>query len=169
MEIVLMGRFPHRTLGLFESADDVRIAQAAMHSTETIEFAERRIGTLSGGEAQRVHLAAALAQEPDILLLDEPTASLDLRHQVGVFSLLRRAAAESGLSVVVVTHDLNLASQFCPKVLILHEGKCVAAGPPSEVMTPRILDAVYGVPLALAGSARQPGRQWVVPVLDSGS
>ncbi len=163
-DIVLMGRFPHRSMGLFESASDYRIADLALEVTETAAFADRPIATLSGGEAQRVHVAAALTQQPRLLLLDEPTASLDLQHQLAIFEILRRRACDTGLSVVVVTHDVNLASHFCSHVLLLHAGKPVAVGPPGEVLTPDILGRVYGVELELLASKGDSDNRWVVPV-----
>lgn len=163
-DIVLMGRFPHRSMGLFESAQDYRIADRAMEITETLCFADRRMATLSGGEAQRVHVAAALAQEPQLLLLDEPTASLDLQHQLAIFEILRRRACADGLAVVVVTHDVNLAAQFCLQVLLLDEGRVVAQGPPADVLTPALLGPVYGVELTTLTLPNDPDRRWVVPV-----
>ncbi len=163
-DIVLMGRFPHRSLSLFEGADDYRIADRAMEITETLCFADRAIATLSGGEAQRVHVAAAIAQEPQLLLLDEPTASLDLQHQQAVFHILRDRTGGEGLAVVVVTHDVNLAAQFCTNVVLLSDGRVVATGSPAEVITPEILGPVYGVELTTLRSPRDPDRRWVVPV-----
>ncbi len=161
-DVVLMGRFPHRTLGLFESAEDHRIAERAMVVTQTIPFADRALATLSGGEAQRVHLAAALAQEPRVLLLDEPTASLDLKHQLAIFEILLERASRDGLGVVVVTHDVNLAGRFCTDVLLLNDGRVVAAGPPSQVMTPAILESVYEVKLTSV-TAPHSRHAWIMP------
>lgn len=167
--LVLMGRFPHRSLALFESAEDYRIAEEAMIVTQTLSFADRRIGTLSGGEAQRVYLASALAQRPRLLLLDEPTAALDLRHQLAIFEILRKQAAHDGLCVIVVTHDVNLAARYCSKVLLLNEGKVAAMGEPSEVVNPQTLGPVYGVDLRRLGDSNDPKMQWVVPVGSSES
>jgi iron complex transport system ATP-binding protein len=161
-EVVLMGRFPHRSMGLFDSAEDYEIADAAMAATQTREFAYRPIETLSGGEAQRVHLAAALAQEPRVLLLDEPTASLDIQHQLAVFEILRAQAA-AGIAVVVVTHDVNLAADFCNRVLLLDNGKAVACGPPAEVISPEMLAPVYGVELAAVAAPGPGPRNWIIP------
>ncbi len=144
-EVVLLGRFPYRQHRLFESQDDVRIADEALASTETSEFADRRMETLSGGEAQRVHLAAALAQQPRLLVLDEPTAALDPYHQLHLFSILAAQARQTGLAVLVATHDLNLAGRFCDRLLLLHAGRAAAAGPPREVLEPEVLADVYRV------------------------
>lgn len=163
-DLVLLGRFPHRSWGLFESAEDFHIADEAMRMTETLRFADRSVMTLSGGEAQRVHLAAALAQEPRILLLDEPTAALDIQHQLAVFRILRERASKDDLTVVVVTHDVNLATPFCSHALLLSDGRVAAIGDPEEVLTPEVLGPVYGVSLATLAVPGRPQRRWLVPV-----
>jgi iron complex transport system ATP-binding protein len=167
-DIVLMGRFPHRSMGLFESAEDHRVAEQAMETTQTSAFADRAMKTLSGGESQLVHLAAGLAQEPVVLLLDEPTASLDLRHQQALFGILKERVASQALAVIVVTHDVNLAASFCSHVLLLHEGAVVLSGPPSRVVSPDVLTTVYGVDLVSLYLPDDPGRRWVVPVSSFG-
>lgn len=144
-QVVLLGRYPHRGLGLFESARDVEIARDAMVMTETLAFADRPIASLSGGEAQRVHLAAALAQEPSVLLLDEPTTALDWRHQLSIFKVLRRMADERGVAVIVVTHDLNLAGRYCDNVVLMREGRSVRSGTAGEVLKPAVLSPVFDV------------------------
>ncbi len=167
-DVVLMGRFPHRSLGLFESAEDYRITEGAMSITQTLEFADRPMTTLSGGEAQRVHIAAALAQRPDILLLDEPTASLDIQHQIAVFGVLAEGVRGGSIAAIVVLHDVNLAAGFCTHVLLLSEGRVVAIGPPEEVITPEVLGPVYGVKFATLLMPDRPGRRWVVPLGGNG-
>jgi iron complex transport system ATP-binding protein len=162
-EIVLMGRFPHRRFGLFENADDMRIADNALAAMGVTEFADRPLATLSGGEAQRVHIAAVIAQEPAALLLDEPTASLDLFHQLSIFTILGNLAARSGVAVVVVTHDINLAARFCSHILLLHDGRPVAKGGPRDVLKPEALQAAYDVELASIASDQTPGP-WIVPL-----
>jgi len=161
-EIVLMGRFPHRRFGLFDSADDRRIAARALAAMQAERFADRPMTTLSGGEAQRVHIAAVIAQQPAVLLLDEPTASLDLYHQLSIFTLLRSLTQRDGVAVVVVTHDINLAARFCSKVLLLHDGRPVVCGCPSDVIRPQVLAPVYGVELATAASP-DGSHTWVIP------
>ena len=163
-DVVLLGRYPHRSLGLFDSAEDYRVAERAMALTETLAYADRPIATLSGGEAQRVHLAAALAQEPRILLLDEPTASLDLQHQQSIFRILNERAGRDGLGVVVVTHDVNLAAQFCTHVLLLNDGRAVAQGASTVVLTPAVLQPIYGVNLVTLTVPDHPDRRWIVPL-----
>ena len=162
-ELVLMGRYPHRSFGLFASEADHGIVERAMVVTETVEFARRKMATLSGGEAQRVHIAAALAQEPTLLLLDEPTASLDLKHQLGIFELLRDRAREDGIAVVVVTHDVNLAATFSSDVLVLCDGRVAASGKPDEVLTPEILASVFEVGMVAVGDPATATR-WLAPV-----
>jgi len=163
-DVVLLGRYPHRSMGLFESTEDYRVAEQMMALTETLPYADRRIATLSGGEAQRVHLAAALAQEPCVLLLDEPTASLDLQHQLAIFRILRDWASRDGLAVVVVSHDVNLAARFCTHVLLLNDGRAVAQGPSATVLTPSVLQPVYGVKLVTLAVPDHPDHYWIVPL-----
>ena len=162
-----LGRCPNRSLGLFEPAGDHGIAEEALELGGTLALADRPMRTLSGGEAQRVHLAAALAQQPKLLLLDEPTASLDLQHQLAIFGLLRDRAQDEGLPVVVVTHDVNLAIRFCSHVLLLDQGKPAAMGAPGEVLTPATLGPVYAVEMATATIEGDADRRWVVAVGDT--
>jgi ABC-type cobalamin/Fe3+-siderophores transport system ATPase subunit len=164
-DVVLLGRYPHRQFGIFESAVDFRVANQVMATTRTLDYADRPLSTLSGGEAQRVHIAAALSQEPALLLLDEPTATLDLYHQLSIFGMLQTLTQDSRLAAIVVTHDLNLAARFCSHVVLLDEGRMVASGSPQSVITPRVLEPVYDVRLASvpAGTA----REWIVPLAPS--
>ena len=163
--LVLMGRFPRRSMGLFDTADDREVAQQAMELTETSEFMDRPMDTLSGGEAQRVRIAAALASEPNILILDEPTAGLDLYQQLSVFSLLRELAVEKGMAVVAVTHDVNLAGRYGTHALLLHEGKVAGSGRPVEVLTPENLAPIYGVAMVALQSGWGEGHGWIVPLI----
>jgi iron complex transport system ATP-binding protein len=159
-QVVLLGRFPHRRFSLFESAEDQRIALDAMERTGIARFAERPLRTLSGGEAQRVHIAAALAQQPRVLLLDEPTSSLDIQHQILVFTLLCRIAAE-GMAVVVACHDLNLTLRFCTHAMLLSDGAVAASGAPGEVITPDLLEPVYHVRMEYLTGAGAESRPWI--------
>ena len=148
-EIVLMGRTPH--LGRFqrEGPPDLAAAREAMERTGTWEFRARPVLELSGGERQRVFLARAFAQEPRILLLDEPTSHLDLAYQVGILRLARGLALERKVAVVAVMHDLNLASAYADRMALLHRGGLVATGPVEEVLREERLREVYGTDLAV--------------------
>ena len=164
-EIVLMGRTPHLALWGGESQKDCEIAWQAMRRTQVEGLADRRVGELSGGEQQRVVIARALAQEPQVLLLDEPTAHLDLKHQVAVLDLVRALAHDHDLAVLLTLHDLNQAAQYADRVALLEQGRVVAQGPAQEVFTADRLSAIYGVavtigvhpltgaPIILSGSA----------------
>lgn len=143
-EVVGMGRLPY--VGRFqrETAADWAIVRKAMEETCTAHLAERPITTLSGGERQRVLFARALAQEPRLLLLDEPTAHLDIAHSVELLSLVRRRNQNEGLTVVAVLHDLNLAAQVADRIVVLHKGRIVADGAPQAVITPDLIAQVWG-------------------------
>jgi iron complex transport system ATP-binding protein len=145
LEMVLMGRYPH--LGAFEveGPRDLQIARDAMAATGTLPLESRRFDTLSGGEKQRVVIAAALAQSADVLLLDEPTASLDLAYQLDIASLAATLNGERGATLVLSTHDLNFAAGVCHRLVLLRAGRIVAAGPTSDVLTPANVRRLYDV------------------------
>lgn len=143
LEVVLMGRHPHLGLLRYEGERDLALCRRAMEATTTYHLSGRRMGEVSGGERQRVVIARALAQEPQVLLLDEPTAHLDINHQLEVMELVRGLGV--GRAVVVAIHDLNLASLFCHRLVLLQEGQVFTQGPPEEVVTPENIRAVYGV------------------------
>lgn len=143
LEIVLMGRAPHLGAFRFESARDLEIAQAALDRFDLLPLAHRHIEELSGGERKRVFLARALTQEPRVMLLDEPTAFLDLKHVVGIFTRFRELAATHGLAVVATLHDLNAAAAYANRVMLLKEGAVVGYGSPAEVLTEENLRRVY--------------------------
>ncbi len=149
LDTVLMGRTPYLGWLGRESEADRAIALAAMQRTCTADLAERRIGELSGGEQQRVLIARALAQSAPILLMDEPTAHLDLRHQVGILSLVRDLADGENLAVLVALHDLNLAARFADRAALLVDGELRALGAPDQVLTPDHLSAAYGLPIGV--------------------
>jgi iron complex transport system ATP-binding protein len=145
IDMVLMGRYPH--LGAFEleGAEDQAIARDALAATGTAELEARPFATLSGGEKQRVVIASALAQASDVLLLDEPTAALDLGYQFEVTALLRRLNAERGTTMVVSTHDLNLVAALCERVVLLKQGRVVAHGATEATLTPEHIRLLYEI------------------------
>ena len=142
-ELVLMGRFPHGPARLFESPEDREAARAAMAATGVEALGPLPFEHLGGGERQRALLARALAQRPRLLVLDEPTAHLDLRYQAETAALLRRVNREQGVGVLLVSHDLNLAAEVCDRLLLLGGGRVVRVGPPGEVLQPAPLEAVF--------------------------
>ncbi|MDI6841001.1 MAG: ABC transporter ATP-binding protein [bacterium] len=143
-EFVLLGRIPYRRrFQLLETKQDENIAQNVMVLTDTFRFKDRFIGELSGGERQRVVIARALTQEPKLLLLDEPTAHLDINHQIRILDLIRRLNRENGLTVIMVLHDLNLASEYCDRLILLNNGFIHKIGTPQEVLTYQIIEEVY--------------------------
>jgi iron complex transport system ATP-binding protein len=144
-ELVEMGRAPHARR-LFASTDtDARAVSRALADAGALDLADRYAEELSGGERQRLLVAMALAQEPDLLLLDEPTLHLDLAHQVALLAVIRQLRDQRGLTVLAVLHDLNLAAAFAPRVAVLDEGRIVADGPPAEVLTTELVERVFGV------------------------
>jgi iron complex transport system ATP-binding protein len=145
IEIVLMGRHPHLGLFTVEGPDDLRIAHDAMVSTGTSALADRPFDQLSGGEKQRVVIAAALAQSARLLLLDEPTASLDLGYQLEVSRLLETLNRERGVTMAISTHDLNLAASICRELILMRGGRVIAAGPTNDVLTPDNVRKLYDV------------------------
>ncbi|PZO78708.1 MAG: Fe3+-hydroxamate ABC transporter ATP-binding protein FhuC [Mesorhizobium amorphae] len=148
-EVVRLGRYPwHGPFGRFTADDEARVA-AALAQTGTTALAARDLDTLSGGERQRVWLAMLVAQDARCLLLDEPTSALDIAHGIEVLTLVRRLAHEGGRSVVVVLHDVNMASRFCDRVLALRGGRLAAHEPVSGFMTPETLRAVYGLDMGI--------------------
>lgn len=162
-EIVLMGRAPHQGVLGLDGEEDRAIALEAMEQTGVAHLAERRFHELSGGERQRVVIARALAQRPRLLLLDEPTAFLDLKHRLAVYALLTRLNRDLGITVVVVSHDINLAARHCDRVVLLHRGAVAADGPPGEVLTVDNLRSVYAVDVDVRRDAVS-GRTYVFPL-----
>jgi iron complex transport system ATP-binding protein len=143
-QLVLMGRYPHGPERFFESGQDRAFASAAMRATGVAHLAALPLEQLSGGERQRAMLARALAQQPKLLVLDEPTSHLDLKYQAETAALLRRVNAEQGMTVLLVSHDLNLAAEVCDRLLLLGGGRVARVGAPADVLRRETLEAVFG-------------------------
>ena len=162
-QFAIQGRSPHLSLLGFESLQDEKITLEALEMTQLTHYLESRVSEISGGEKQRVLLARALAQRPRLLLLDEPTAFLDLKHRLAVYALLTRLNRDLGITVVVVSHDINLAARHCDRVVLLHRGAVAADGPPDEVLTVDNLRSVYAVDVDVRRDAVS-GRTYVFPL-----
>ncbi|MFA5389598.1 MAG: ABC transporter ATP-binding protein [Candidatus Omnitrophota bacterium] len=143
IDVVLMGRIPYIKRFGFGSREDVKIALEALRFVDALHLKDRFIDELSGGERQRVIIAKALTQEPRILFLDEPTTHLDINHQVHIFELLKRMNRESGLTIVAILHDLNLASDYCDNLILLNNGMIEDRGTPKEVLNYKTIEKVY--------------------------
>ena len=148
-DIVSMGRMPFLDRFQGESGDDMRIVEEAMEKTSIKEFADRLISNMSGGERQRVIIARALAQRPEIILLDEPTLHLDINHQFEVLDLVKRLSKEEGLTVVIVSHDLPMVVKYCDRMVLIHDHKVHALGTPEEVLTPENMRTVFNIDAVL--------------------
>ena len=144
IETVLMGRSPYLGHLMFENEKDLEIAKNAMERTKIVPFSERPVDELSGGERKRVFIARALAQEPEVILLDEPTASLDIQHQIDFLDLILTLNQERGLTIIMASHDINIASEFCDRLILLRGGRIYKMGTPEEVITKENIETVYG-------------------------
>jgi iron complex transport system ATP-binding protein len=163
LDMVLMGRYPHLGPFALEGPDDLVLAREALAATGTAHLHSRTFGTLSGGEKQRVVIAGALAQASEILLLDEPTASLDLGYQFEIAALLRRLNRERGTTMVLSTHDLNLAAALCDRVVLLKQGRVLAEGSTIDTLTAEHVQHLYGVSADVRFHERA-GHLTVVPL-----
>ncbi len=157
-QVVMMGRTPYCD-GLFEAPEDHAAVERAMTTTDTLAFRHRDFRSLSGGERQRVVLAAALAQEPRVLLLDEPTTFLDVKHQLAIHEILRDLSRAKELLVVAATHDLNQAAAYSDRIVVLDRGRVVAEGPPPVALRCEVIEQVFGVPAALERTSD--GAMWI--------
>lgn len=159
-DVVAMGRYPYLGPWRAERPDDIDAINRAMARCDLTRFAERWLSTLSGGERQRARVARALAQEPSVLVLDEPTAFLDIRHEMTTFALLR-ALCDAGTTIVIATHNINLAARYADDVLLFRDGRLLAHGSPSEVLTPERLANAYEWPVEVVCHAN--GAPQIVP------
>jgi len=156
-EMVLMGRAPYLGVLGVEGPADLEIARQAIAFTGLDHLADRRMGSLSGGERQRAHIARAICQQPELILLDEPTAALDLAHQIRIMDLMATLKKERGTTVVMVSHDINLAAMYADRLLLLVEGRVAACGPPEQVIDEHTLATAYGCRLLVD---RSPSGPW---------
>lgn len=161
-QVVMLGRAPHRGWLLPFTRDDHHVAAEALRAMDLEQLAQRSITELSGGELRRALFARILAQEPQVVLLDEPTAHLDLRHQEEVSERLRGLARDKGVAVITTLHDLNQTAAYADRVALLHERGIRALGPPEEVLTPEHLEAAYGIAVSVAEHPES-GRLWITP------
>jgi iron complex transport system ATP-binding protein len=144
-EIVLMGRYAHMKRFAYYSEHDKQIMREAMHMLDIKPYEERNFRELSGGEKQRVVIAGALAQEPRMIVLDEPTSALDLHHQIAIYRTLKNLQGKRKTTILIVTHDINLAAQYCERILLMHHGNLISDGTPEEVLQFRQLQEIFGV------------------------
>ncbi|HEX7183784.1 MAG TPA: ABC transporter ATP-binding protein [Thermoanaerobaculia bacterium] len=153
-QVVLLGRVPHRGWFLPYRSEDREALRTALRQVELEDLWARSLNSLSGGERRRAMLARALAQDAQVVLLDEPGAHLDLRHQVELFDLLRRLSREQGVAVVLTVHDLNLASLFADRAILLSQGRTVAQGVPRDVLTPELIRETFGISVVAVSHPR---------------
>ncbi len=165
-ETVLLGRYAHLSPWAAERPSDRAAVARALAACDATALADRWLWTLSGGEYQRARLARALAQEPRLLVLDEPTASLDLRHEMELFELVRGLADRDGLAVLLITHHVNLAARFADRLLLLAAGRTAAEGATADVLTAQTVDRVFAWPVAIAPFD---GRPQMTPLRRRGS
>lgn len=143
-EFVLLGRTPHfKRFQLLETEKDFEIAKECMSLTDTLRLKNKSINKISGGEKQLVNIARALTQEPELLLLDEPTTYLDIKYQVEILNLMKRLNKQFGITIIMIIHDLNLASEYCDRLVLLNEGMIFKTGTPYEVLTYEIIEEIY--------------------------
>ena len=158
-DTVLMGRRPH--LGWRSNEQDVEKVLEVLKLLDIVEFALRDFNEISGGQQQKVLIARALAQEADILLLDEPTSNLDIRHQLEAMDIIKKLVKEKGISAIMAIHDLNLGSRYSDRIIMLNSGKIFSAGDPESALTPENIEHIYGVEVKVSN---HDGRPYIVPI-----
>jgi cobalamin transport system ATP-binding protein len=161
-QMVLMGRAPHQSASLFDSGIDLERAEYAMRLTDTLTLAKKSFTELSGGERQRVVLASALAQDPEVLLLDEPTVYLDLKHQIHFYDIVERLNREHRMTIVSVTHDVNLAARYAHRMMAMRSGLFIVDGTPEMVLTPEHFYEIFEVSVAVLKRADGRGS-YIIP------
>jgi iron complex transport system ATP-binding protein len=162
-DLVLMGRTPHIGRLQKESENDKMIAEESMRQTGTLQLKDRIITTLSGGERQKVVIAKATSQKPRVLLLDEPTANLDIKNQIEIMDLIKDAVRTKGITAIMAIHDINLAARYCDEMILLSRGRIFASGPPKAVLTQGNIKDVFGVESVVNGNPAD-GSVFVVPL-----
>lgn len=163
IDIVLMGRSPHLRRFQVEGEEDFKIARKAMEMTDTWHLRERSINTLSGGERQRVIIARALAQQSDILVLDEPISNLDIQHQINLLNITKELSINENITIIAVLHDLNFAIQYSDYLILIHEGKIVDEGLPEEVITHDNIKRVYDIDIHIMNNPIT-GKPHIIPI-----
>jgi iron complex transport system ATP-binding protein len=161
-EVVAMGRAPHQGRWMRAGGGDALAVERALLRCDLAQHAGRSVEALSGGEQRRVALARALAQEPRVLLLDEPSAFFDVRHRIGLGALIRDLATRDGLAVLIAMHDLEEAARLASRVLLLREGRAIFAGPPEDAMTPALLRQAFDADVDV-GVHAQSGQRYFLP------
>jgi iron complex transport system ATP-binding protein len=165
-DFVLLGRIPHHQRFQFlDTQKDMEVAEKCMQLTGIVKLKGKGVGELSGGERQLVLIARALAQEPRLLLLDEPTTFLDISHQMRIMDLIQRLNRESGLTVIIVLHDLNLAGEYCHRLVLMKEGRLYKSGAPDEVLTYQTIEEVYET-LVVVGKSPVSARPYIFMVTE---
>jgi iron complex transport system ATP-binding protein len=162
-EFVLMGRYPHSSMFSSPSQADLDIVNESLELTDAIEFKDRTLDRLSGGERQRVILAQALAQKPELLLLDEPTSHLDIGHQIAILDVVKKLNKKNGLTVIMVIHDLNLASEYCDQLILLDGGRVKVSGHPQDVIKYDIIEQVYKTVVVVKNNPIS-NKPYVIPI-----
>ena len=167
-DYVLLGRHPHIPRFETESSHDLQVAKSVLYQTKCMQLASRKLSELSSGELQRVAIARALAQQPRLILLDEPTSHLDIANQVRIMELVKELCDTKELSAIVVLHDFNMAAQYCTSLLVFKEGRMQFSGSPDEVLTENKIKSVFEIDVAV-GRSQSSGKLYVIPASNAGS